>query len=172
MIEVRLPSEREKMVEIFAFVLMPNHFHLMLKQITENGITEFMRKIGTGYTNYFNTKYQRVGPLFQGKYKAAYVAEDRHFLFLPHYIHSNPLNIEFGEYKNNNLDAGNNLKKLDNYKWSSYVAYVKSSDLPYNLDLLDTVFLDSAYGNISYKTEFTDWLNNYNINEVEEIALD
>src|SRR3989338_5554876 len=67
--EVGLPipenDGREPLVELMAFCLMPNHYHLMLRDLTENGITEFMRKLGTGYTNYFNLRYQRVGALFQ-----------------------------------------------------------------------------------------------------------
>ena len=84
---------RKLLVEILIFTLMPNHFHLLLKQRVENGIVRFMQKLGTGYTNYFNTKYQRVGSLFQGRFKAVKIEEHSHFLHLPYYIHSNPLNL-------------------------------------------------------------------------------
>ena len=94
--EVEPPSlkkPRELLVEILAFVLMPNHYHLLLKQKSENGITKFMQKIGTGYTMFFNEKYPRTGSLFQGRFKAVLLKRDAHFLFLPHYIHLNPLDL-------------------------------------------------------------------------------
>ncbi|MEK7095926.1 MAG: transposase, partial [Patescibacteria group bacterium] len=61
-------KERKLLVDILAFVLMPNHFHLILRQRVENGIVKFLQKIGTGYTMYFNKKYERVGSLFQGRF--------------------------------------------------------------------------------------------------------
>ena len=64
---------REPLVDILEFTLMPNHYHLMLKQIADKGISRFMQRLGTGYTNYFNTKFKRKGVLFQGKYKAKLV---------------------------------------------------------------------------------------------------
>ncbi len=66
---------------------MPNHFHLILRQKVENGITKFMRKLGTGYTNYFNTKYQRSGALFQGNFKAIDIQKDEYLMHLSRYIH-------------------------------------------------------------------------------------
>ncbi len=174
--EVGLPSseEREKMVEIMAFTLMQNHYHLMLKQITENGITEFMRKIGTGYTNYFNTKYNRVGPLFQGKYKMALVNNDRHFLFLPHYIHLNPLDSKMPEWRLgrvNNLTAAASL--LSSYKWSSYGAYTSIKNLPYIKNLLDLQLIQETHGNgINYKKSIFEWLNKNEIENLKEIILE
>ena len=103
---------REALVEILAFVLMPNHFHIMVKQITGNGITEFMRKLGTGYTNAFNIKYKRVGPLFQGKYKIAHVKTDRHLLYLPYYIHLNPLDLMDRGWRDGSLK---DLKKAKSF---------------------------------------------------------
>ena len=62
-------NKEQKLVSILAYTLLPNHFHLLLRQESPGGITEFMRKIGTGYTMYFNKKYVRIGQLFQGKLK-------------------------------------------------------------------------------------------------------
>src|SRR3989344_4697111 len=90
---------RKLLVEILCFCLMPNHYHLMLREKVEGGITEFMRKIGTGYTNYFNTKYERVGPLFQGKFKTVNIERQAHLLYLPHYIHLNPLDLAVPEWR-------------------------------------------------------------------------
>lgn len=77
---------REPIIKIIAFVLMPNHFHLILKEIRENGISKFMQRLGTGLTMYYNTKYQESGSLFQGSYKAKIVDEDLYLKYLSVYI--------------------------------------------------------------------------------------
>lgn len=80
-----------KLIDLIAFCLMPNHFHILLKQISERGTSKFMKKIADSYTRYFNTKYERVGPLFQGAFKVVHVANDEQLLHLSRYIHLNPL---------------------------------------------------------------------------------
>ena len=80
-------------VEIISFCLMPNHFHLLLKQNTKAGVTKFMRRISNAYVSYFNKKYERVGVLFQGKFKAANIDSDAYLLHLSRYIHLNPLEV-------------------------------------------------------------------------------
>jgi len=73
---VQLPyikNERKLLVDILVWCLMPNHYHLILRQRRDNGIVLFMQKLGSGYTNYFNLKYKRVGSLFQGRFKAVLV---------------------------------------------------------------------------------------------------
>jgi putative transposase len=89
-------ESRNPLVDILVFTLMPNHFHLLLRQKKENGISRFMQKLGTGYSMYFNKKHERVGGLFQGKFKAVHVNEEAHFIHLPHYIHTNPLELNYG----------------------------------------------------------------------------
>src|SRR3990167_4164185 len=112
---------RKSLVEILFFVLMPNHFHLLLKQSKENGIVKFMQKLGTGYTNYFNKKYERVGSLFQGRFKAVLVNEERHLIHLPFYIHTNPLDLIYGS--STSIDWKKEKEFLENYHWSSYLDY-------------------------------------------------
>ena len=76
--------ERKLLVDIHAFVLMPNHYHLLLSERVENGISRFMQKVNAGYTKYFNCKNERVGVLLQGKYKSVSVDEEAHFIHLPY----------------------------------------------------------------------------------------
>ena len=78
--------ERKPIVKIIAFSLLENHFHLLLKEIKEGGVTKFMRKLGTGMTNYYNVKYQDSGRLFQGSYKARLVDKDNYLKYLSVYI--------------------------------------------------------------------------------------
>jgi putative transposase len=81
-------------VKLLAYCLLPNHFHLLLRQHTKNGMTKLMRALTTSYVMYFNDKYERVGTLFQGTYKAAWIGEgnagDAYLLQLSRYIHLNP----------------------------------------------------------------------------------
>lgn len=100
-----------KIVDIICYCLMPNHFHFMLRQKRENGITEFVSKLSNSYTKYFNIKNKRVGPLLQGEFRSAYVESNEQLLHLSRYIHLNPL-------------IGYVTKELREYKWSSYPEYL------------------------------------------------
>lgn len=106
------------LAEILCFCLMPNHFHLLLKQISDEGISHFIRKAANSYTRYFNIKNNRVGPLFQGAFKAVRIETDEQLLHVSRYIHLNPLVTEL-------------VTDLSQYSWSSYPVYVgeKESDL-------------------------------------------
>ena len=86
---------RKQLDEILVFTLMPNHFHLLLRQKKTNGITKFMQKVCTGYAMYFNRKNERVGGLYQGRFKAVRVDRQEHFQYLSHYIHTNPLELNY-----------------------------------------------------------------------------
>ena len=126
-----IKKPRKLLVELSAFCLMPNHFHLLLRQKVENGIVKFMQKIGTGYAMYFNKKYERVGALFQGKFKAVLVSGDEYFKYLPYYIHLNPLDLitpEWREYKIRDYKKAVNF--LDQYRWSSYLDYTGRKNFP------------------------------------------
>lgn len=99
------------LVEIIAFCLMPNHFHLLIRQIGDGGITKFMSKLLNSYTKYFNTKHNRIGPLYQGIFKAVRVEGDEQLLHLSRYIHLNPL-IDYL------------VKDLASYRYSSYPQFL------------------------------------------------
>lgn len=81
-------------ITLMAYCLMPNHFHFLLRQNTENGIDQFMNSLCTRYVGYFNRKYRRVGHLYQGVYKAVPVESDEQLLHLSRYIHRNPLSFQ------------------------------------------------------------------------------
>jgi putative transposase len=130
---VKEKKPREKVVEVIAFCLMPNHYHLILRQIAENGVSNFMQKIGCGYTSYFNQKYDRVGggSLFQGKFKAVHVAENGQFLNLVNYVFTNPTSILYPEWKDGGLiDANKAIEFLNSYRWSSYLDSIGIKNFP------------------------------------------
>lgn len=101
----------KKLVEVIAYCLMPNHFHFLLKQIDDNGISIFIRRLINSYTKYFNTKNERVGPLLQGPFKAVRIESDKQLIHTTRYIHLNPI-------------VGYLVKDLRNYEWSSYLIYL------------------------------------------------
>jgi putative transposase len=105
-------DQSKKIVEIISFCLMPNHFHFLLKQNQEGGITEFMSKLSNSYTKYFNIKNNRVGPLLQGEFKSVPMETEEQLLHLSRYIHLNPL-------------VSGLVEDLEQYDWSSYKEYIR-----------------------------------------------
>lgn len=105
----------EKIVNIICYCLMPNHFHFLLQQKREGGITEFVSKLSNSYTKYINIKNKRVGPLLQGDFKAVHIETDEQLLHLTRYIHLNPL-------------IGYVTKNLEAYRWSSYDEYIGTAN--------------------------------------------
>lgn len=158
--EVRLPyiKSRERLVEILCWCLMDNHFHLMLREIKEGGITNFMRKLGSGYTNYFNLKNERAGSLFQGKYKSVLLESESHFLFLPTYIHLNPLDFSFPEWREGKIkDVIKAMKFLEVYRWSSFNDYIGKKNFP---SVIEKKFLSEILGDgNTIKKEITRWMS-------------
>lgn len=120
-------NKSQKIVEIIAYCLMPNHFHLLVKQCGEGGITEFARKFSDSYTKYYNIKYKRVGPLFQGEFKAILIQSDEQLVHLMRYIHLNPL-------------VGNLTKDLLNYPWSSHFEYLNNAQKICNKQPINSFF--------------------------------
>lgn len=88
---LNITTTNDKLVELVAFCLMPNHFHILLQQRLKNGTSKFVKQIADSYTRFFNTKYDRVGPLFQGAFKAVHIENDEQLLHVSRYIHLNPL---------------------------------------------------------------------------------
>ena len=106
--------ESGKLVDVIAYCLMPNHFHLLVKQKQENGIPTFVANFINAYTKYFNTKYERTGALFQGVFKAVYVESEDQLVHLVRYIHLNPVASSLIS-----SDA------FETFPWSSHQNYLK-----------------------------------------------
>src|SRR3989344_2453420 len=155
----------DELIEILVFVLMPNHFHLLIREKQERGIISFMQKLGTGYTMYFNKKYERVGPLFQGKFKAVLVKDDSHFRYLPHYIHFNPLDMFEPQWRENRIkNVEQCLSFLKSYKWGSYQEYIGERAL----DFVKTDFIFSVFdGSQGYIRDVRDWFENLELGSLK-----
>lgn len=113
------------LVSIGAYCLMPNHFHLLLREHDYGGITSFMRRLGTGYTMYFNLKYERVGALFQGAFKSRRINTDQYFNRAVSYIHANPAELIEPEWKSGDIvDVDHVEEFLTAYKYSSFPDFI------------------------------------------------
>lgn len=164
-------DERKKLVEILAFVLMPNHYHLLVKPLCESGATEFMRKIGTGYTNYFNIKHSRVGSLFQNKYKLVKIESDEQLSYIPFYIHMNPIGLIEPDWKERIIsDQNRTFEYLEKYRWSSHNFYSGRKDFQ---QLIDRESLADYLGQPSeYRQDLLDWLREMDTAGFEELLLE
>lgn len=101
-------------VEVLAFCFMQNHFHLLLRQVSENGISVFIRNFQNSYAKYFNTKNNRSGAVFQAMFKGVRIETDEQLLHVMRYIHLNPLTSYILK----------TINELENFKWSSYIDYL------------------------------------------------
>lgn len=114
-----------QLVAIGSYVLMPNHFHLLITENEEGGISKFLHKVSSGYSHYYNKKYERTGSLFEGKFKSEYVDNDRYLKYLFSYIHLNPVKIIQRNWKKEGInDKQEILIFLKDYKYSSYQDYL------------------------------------------------
>jgi putative transposase len=134
-----LDEIKQSLVDIVCFCLMPNHFHLILKQNVDRGISWFMQRLQNSYSTYFNTKYERVGPLFQGPFKAVLVNDDSQLLHLSRYIHLNPVVAK--------------ISPSPIYQWSSLKEYLGQS----STHLCQSDIVLHQLGDASY----LDFVNNY-----------
>ncbi len=108
------------LTSIGAYCLMPNHFHLLIKETNEGGISEFMRKLGIAYAMYFNIKNGRTGNLLARPFRSRHIAKDDYIQHVLSYIHCNPAEIfEQGWKKGNVKNLGALQKKLTSYPYSS-----------------------------------------------------
>lgn len=115
----------ETVTAIGAYCLMTNHFHLLLKETAEGGITNFMSKVLTSYSSYFNKKYGRTGRLFEGTFKAKHLDTDEYLKYIFSYIHLNPIKLIDSNWRENGITNRDNAKQfLGKYVYSTYLDYI------------------------------------------------
>lgn len=118
----------EPVVEISSYALIPNHYHFILKQVADGGIPNFMHRLGTSYTNYFNKKYDRSGSLFQGPFKGIHIDNNEYLLWLSGYVNGN---IEIHK-----------IAQAENYKWSSfkYLLGIENNEILGDTEIISSQF--------------------------------
>lgn len=148
---------RKLLVDVLAFALMPNHYHILLMPKIENGVSFFMKKLNGGYAKYFNEKYERGGALFQGKYKAICITEEAHFIHIPYYIHLNPLDLKFSEWRERKIkNPKAAMDFLNKYRWSSHLDYAGIKNFP---SVTNRTFLLNCFGGTNeYLKSLSNWL--------------
>lgn len=167
----KIKYERKTIVEILAFVLMPNHYHLLLKQLGDGSISEFMRRLGIGYAMYFNQKYQRTGTLFEGRFRRVLVEKEAHFIHLPFYIHANPLDLKFPEWREKKIrNYKMAMSFLENYRWSSFPDYIGKKNFP---SVTQREFLTECIGKPkAYKITTLTLLKEMDLGTIQKVALE
>lgn len=161
----------EPIVSIGAWVLMPNHFHLLVtipnptsgvglnQKSAKNKISIFMHKVFTSYSKYFNRRHKRTGGLFENNFKSSHVDTDPYAKYIFSYIHLNPVKLVDSKWKENGIkDVAKAKKFLENYEWSSYQDYcgkrrektkiISKKDFPKYFD-----------NQMVFKNEIFDWLS-------------
>ena len=162
---------KNPLLEIHAFALMDNHFHLLVRQIREKGVSNFIKKLG-GYSYYFNKKYQRVGPLFQGRFKAVMIKTDEQLKNTFVYVSTNPIGLIEPKWKETGIKNIERSKHfLKKYKWSSYPDYLGEENYH---SLIYKNFFRQLFGNIgNCKEEVESWLEyKVELNKYKDIALE
>lgn len=148
----------DPIVEIIAYCLMTNHFHLLIRELEEGGISKFMQKLTTGYTMYFNKKYERNGSLFQGRFKATHVADDRYMKYLISYIHLNPVKLIEPKWKETGIaNKARAEQYLEEYTQSSYLDYL-GKKRPENVIIAREALPEYFSLGADFKTFVTEWL--------------
>lgn len=104
-----------RIIYLHAFCIMPNHFHLILSEVEEGGISRYLQRIQNGYGKYFNTRYTKNGHVFQGSFRSVHMSSNEQLLHTSAYIHKNPCFI---------IPKGQGVEK---YQWSSYADYVQEN---------------------------------------------
>lgn len=164
----------EPLISICAWVLMPNHFHLYIKipetkllnsNNIRNAATLFMLKISTAYAKYFNTKYERTGSLFEGKFKSVHVTNDTQARYLFSYIHLNPVKLILPNWREQGIaDKKAVFEYAKNYKYSSFNDWI-------GLDRKESVILNKKEltnilpEDFSPKDDVFEWLNQSGVDD-------
>lgn len=157
------------LISICAWVLMPNHFHLYIyvpetisqtnPDTSKNTAVVFMQKVGTAYSKYFNTKYNRTGSLFEGKFKSVHVENDAQARYLFSYIHLNPIKLIQSDWKEQGIkDKKTAFRYVSNYKYSSlrdWLGFNRNESLIINKKALSNILPE----NFSPSEDFFQWLS-------------
>ncbi len=146
----------ETLVDIGSYCLMPNHFHILVYEKKDGGISKYMLKLLTAYTMYFNKKYKRTGKLYERVFKSTHANTDRYLKYLYSYIHLNPAKlIDKNWRENKNRNTQNLLKYVFDYPYSSLKSYTNSKFETINPKPFPFYFKEPE----DHKKELFEWLN-------------
>jgi putative transposase len=167
-------DSRDKLVDILAFSFMPNHMHLLLRQLKNFGISKFMQKLGTGYSGYFKKKYdlQMRGHFFQDRFVSVHIKTDEQLKIVFVYIHANAISLIEPKWKEIGIkNTEEVIKFLEDYKWSSYLDYIGKQNFP---SVINKEFMLEIMGKQQGCKNFVDdWVKHKGkIREFADLALE
>lgn len=148
-------DREETLVDTGAYCLMPNHFHLLVREKNEGGISKYMLKLMTAYSMYFNKKYERTGKLYESVFKSRYAGKDNYLKYLYSYIHLNPAKLIDKNWKENRTKKTTDLLSyVFEYPYSSIKEY-----LAQNFSIINPTQFPNYFKNPSdHKKELFSWL--------------
>ena len=154
----------ERLVDICSYVLMPNHFHLLIYiNNSEKDLKDFLRKLQMSYSKYFNTKYKRIGILWEGNFKAEHVDNDNYLKYIFSYIHLNPIKLIQSDWKEKGVKDYKKAKDfLNKYTYSSFSYFSNISEqkeIVKKYKLLNSdIFLHLVQSSVNLQNEVFSWL--------------
>lgn len=152
----------QTLVDIGAYCLMPNHFHLLVHEKLENGTSIFMQKLLTSYVKYFNTKYKRTGCLYESAFKATHLDDDNYLQYIYAYINLNPVKLVFPGWKKEdgqgNFNSLKAKKFIEEYQYSSYQDHLGENRKQAKI-INQEAFPDYFEGQGDFETMLDFWLN-------------
>ena len=166
----RYSEERDQLVDIHGWCLMGNHYHLLLSERLDGGLTKFIMKLNVGYAKYFNEKYKRQGTLFQGRTKKIRITSDAYFLHILHYIHLNPLDFLKGSEEWRTLkikNAATAMKHLKGYRWSSFLDYCGKKNFQ---SIITTELFGDVFGD--YERAVRGYLKDIEVTDIKPFLLE
>jgi putative transposase len=163
---LKIARKGKKLVDILCYAVMSDHYHFLLKELKEKGITEFIRKSNISISKYINIKNSRKGPLFESRFKSKHVDSNEYLLHLSLYIHLNPLDIIQGkEWREHGLKDWENAKRnLLDYPWSS-LRHFLSKEAVDPMISGEEIILDQ----FNSKGDYEKFLKNWSLEDLEEI---
>mgnify|MGYP001562691362 FL=1 len=164
-------DREETLVDIGAFCLMPNHFHLLLREKESGNVSLFMKKLLTAYVMYFNKKHERTGSLFEGKFKSEHAGTDNYLKYLFSYIHLNPIKIIEPKWRIEGIkDKLKAQKYALNYEYSSY-AFLGDGNRKWGKIIHTKNFPKYFSRATQYQRELFEWLGNSPRSFLGEVKL-
>ena len=150
----------DTIVDIGAYCLMPNHFHILVREKIENGISKYMLKLLTAYSMYFNAKHERTGRLYESTFKSSYIDTDEYLKYMYTYIHLNPAKLIDKNWKEKLTKSISELLKfVFDYPYSSIQEFAQSNSGLKRKILNPTVFPSYFTKPLDNKRELFDWLS-------------
>lgn len=167
-----IAKKGEKLVDVLCYVIMPDHYHLLLREAKENGISEFIRKCNISIAKYINISKERKGPIFESRFKSKHIDSNEYLLHLSLYIHLNPLDfISNKTWRNHELKNWSIQKKqLLDYPWSSlnfYLNYRKNDPVISGNEIISNQFKNHK----EYESFLQEW-SEASINSTDNLTID